>query len=282
MHFHWRNLVVIPVDPQFVLATNPVALSPQYSFIAPAAPEWHKGYSSAFTQIGQPFIIPNFLDYTSTALPSTAHIVSVANQILTCSSGQIENCMFDQVTFQIQSAALRARYIEEPLIIPTNILQYAKFSGQPAGNGDDTSFSATLSQCLENCDSVFLLVPNNNFQETCFYQPYLKSVRLMLGEFGIHPSRYVSTWNDPRFLAMCLDSLNLERSDISSINKDVARSLGFNRPLLIAGTAGAITKGEELDAYGDNSSFFIGISLSQVGFQSGTVSSPNTNIPFIF
>jgi hypothetical protein len=33
---------------------------------------------------------------------------------------------------------------------------------------------------------------------------------------------------------------------------------------------------------GDRSNFFIGISLSQVGFQSGTVSSPNTNVPFIF
>jgi hypothetical protein len=35
-------------------------------------------------------------------------------------------------------------------------------------------------------------------------------------------------------------------------------------------------------AEGDASNFFLGISLSQVGFQAGTVSSPNTNIPFIF
>jgi hypothetical protein len=35
-------------------------------------------------------------------------------------------------------------------------------------------------------------------------------------------------------------------------------------------------------AAGDASNFFIGLSLSQVGFQAGTVSSPNTNIPFIF
>jgi hypothetical protein len=33
---------------------------------------------------------------------------------------------------------------------------------------------------------------------------------------------------------------------------------------------------------GDRSGFFIGVSLSQMGFQSGCVSSPNTNIPFIF
>jgi hypothetical protein len=173
--------------------------------------------------------------------------------------------------------------MEKPLIIPTNILQSAKFSGQPVGNNEGDAFSATLSQCLENCDSIFLLVPNNNFQETCFYQPYLKEMRLMLGEFGIHPSRSIKTWDEPRFLAMCLDSLNLERSDISSINRDVARSLGFNRPCHELTAAGAVTPNkEELDLYGDRSDFFIGISLSQVGFQSGTVSSPNTNIPFIF
>jgi hypothetical protein len=195
--------------------------------------------------------------------------------------------MFNQVTFQSQMAvndALRAKYMEEPLIIPTNILQYAKFAGQPADNNDDTSFQATLSQCVENCDSIFLLVANNNFQETCFYQPYLKSVRLMLGEFGVHPSRCVSTCNDPRFIAMCLDSLNLEKSDISSMNVDVARSLLQARPIYRLGADGKPidAKAEELDVIGDKSNFFIGISLSQVGFQSGCVTSPNTNIPFIF
>jgi hypothetical protein len=195
--------------------------------------------------------------------------------------------MFNQVTFQIQSAvndALRAKYMEEPLIIPTNILQFAKFAGQPASNADNISFQATLSQCVENCDSIFLLVPNNNFQETCFYQPYLKDVRLMLGEFGVHPSRYVKTYDDPRFIAMCLDALNLEKSDISSMNADVARSMLQARPIYKLATDGSVAnaKAEELDLYGDKSNFFIGISLSQVGFQSGCVTSPNTNIPFIF
>jgi hypothetical protein len=106
-------------------------------------------------------------------------------------------------------------------------------------------------------------------------------MRLSLGEFGIHPSRYVNSWDDPRFLAMCLDSLNLERSDISSLSRDVARSLGANRTYYNIAKTGAVTVKENLDL-GDASSFFFGISLSQVGFQSGCVSSPNTNIPFIF
>jgi hypothetical protein len=84
---------------------------------------------------------------------------------------------------------------------------------------------------------------------------------------------------------MALDSLNLETSEITAMNKDVARSLTSPRPTRVITNDGAGHQ-TETNVYeikhGDNSDFFIGISLSQVGFQSGTVSSPNTNIPFIF
>jgi hypothetical protein len=105
---------------------------------------------------------------------------------------------------------------------------------------------------------------------------------MALGEFGIHPQQYVKTYDDPRFVAMALDALNLETSDITAMNEDVARSLTSPRKVArlttAAGTIGAAWNYTE----GDASDFFIGVSLSQVGFQSGTVSSPNTNIPFIF
>jgi hypothetical protein len=83
---------------------------------------------------------------------------------------------------------------------------------------------------------------------------------------------------------MCLDSLNLEKSDISSMNSDVARSLMQSRSIYELKTDGTPNNftAEELNLIGDKSNFFIGISLSQVGFQSGCVTSPNTNIPFIF
>jgi hypothetical protein len=173
--------------------------------------------------------------------------------------------------------------MQEPLIIPTNVLNFGKFSGTPKGNADGSSFQATLSQCMENCDSIFILQPFNNNQTTCFYNPFVKNARLTLGEFGIHPSRPIQTWEDPRFLSMCLDSLNLERSDISALSKDVARSLGFNRPYytVMSDLTPPITEKENIE-YGDKSSFFVGISLSQMGFQSGCVSSPNTNIPFLW
>jgi hypothetical protein len=84
---------------------------------------------------------------------------------------------------------------------------------------------------------------------------------------------------------MVLDSLNLETSEITAMNQDVARSL--NPEIKCHRWVTVNNASVQADWYkkgldGDQSNFFIGFSLSQVGFQSGTVSSPNTNVPFIF
>jgi hypothetical protein len=222
-----------------------------------------------------------------TAIPAAGAVtgtIVTKVQTLSCTDASATSVRMNLTTFQLRFEVferLRQMYAEQPLIIPTNILHYARFSGQPGNNVDGEGFHATLSQCLENCDSIFILVPNNTNQTTCFYQPYLKNVRMALGEFGIHPQQYVNTFNDPRFIAMALDSLNLETSDITAMNEDVARSLTSPRKLLRL-TADNVLTERWNPAEGDASNFFISISLSQVGFQSGTVSSPNTNIPFIF
>ena len=46
-----------------------------------------------------------------------------------------------------------------------------------------------------------------------------------MGEFGVKPSQYVSTYNDPRFVGLTLDALNLEMSKISAMNKDFSNSI---------------------------------------------------------
>jgi hypothetical protein len=270
---NWNNIVVLPVSP-YNMATAaewaPIETEGNYLKV-----------TQSFTQIGEPFTFME--DFAAGAA------VLVEDVKLSCNEATMELCLMNLTTFQLRYEVfegLRQMYADQPLIIPTNVLHYARFSGQPsAGNN---IFHATLSQCLENCDSVFILVPNNNNQTTCFYQPYLQDVRLSLGEFGIHPANYVRTWNDARFIAMALDSLNLETSEITAMNKDVARSLTSPRPQhqVYWGTETPTPLKHEIEVYdikyGDASDFFIGISLSQVGFQSGTVSSPNTNIPFIF
>jgi hypothetical protein len=238
-----------------------------------------------FTQIGRPFTF-----ISDIATDGTTHATSITplpGLIMTCNEGTLSQCLMNTTTFQLRYEVyegLRQMYVEQPLIIPTNILQYSRFSGEPTGQTKGSHFHATLSQSLENCDSIFILIPNDNLQHTTFYQPWLEQVRLSLGEFGTRPERYVQTYNDPRFLAMVLDSLNLETSTITAINEDVARSLtnGMTHYQITGAASDTISPVEHSPLFGDKSNFFIGISLSQVGFQSGTVSSPNTNVPFIF
>jgi hypothetical protein len=109
LHFHWRNLVIIPVAPEFYLPT----VDPKYSYYALHSPNYHQPYlySSQFTQIGCKFKTPDTITITAAANPSGFAIAAVADQALRCSAGKITDCMFNQVTFQIQMAvndALRA------------------------------------------------------------------------------------------------------------------------------------------------------------------------------
>jgi hypothetical protein len=272
---NWSNLVVLPIP--LSVAGKPTGFTGEDESTVD------------FTQIGKKFRMLG-VKRSGTAgeeLMAYSYTAGFMDFILSCNEGRLTQCLMNTTTFQLHFEVyegLRQMYAEQPLIIPTNILTYGRFSGEPAGSDDGksqrngTDFHATLSQSLENCDSIFFLIPFDNGQTTCFYQPYLKELRLSLGEFGTRPGRYVQTWDDPRFFAMVLDALNLETSEITSMNEDVARSLNTERTYF--NIAGAVATKDVVK--GDKSNFFIGFSLSQVGFQSGTMSSPNTNVPFIF
>ena len=110
-----------------------------------------------------------------------------------------------------------------------------------------------------------------------------------MGEFGVKPSQYVSTYNDPRFVGLTLDALNLEMSKISAMNKDFSNSIMPHcRQYTLVDSDQGIYKLEYIKANGntfkyyDSSYFMWGLSCSQVGFQSGTMSSPMSNINFQF
>jgi hypothetical protein len=287
---NWNNLVVLPVEMRGAVSRD------KWHLLA-NAPEVDLQQQD-FVQIGKPFKFVEKAHLTKLA-DSTIAKLEFANQTMTggCPKnyialspvdGTLTQCLVHITTFQLRYEVfegLRQMYSEQPLIIPVNILTYSRFSGQPGRNEKGEPYHATLSQSLENCDSLFVLIPSDSDQTTCFYQPYLREVRMSLGEFGIHPARTVCTWDDPAFVHMCLDALNLESAEITGLNEDVLRSLNGDRShwMLAPGTGGLLQTAAKTNVLlGDKSNFFIGISLSQVGFQSGTVSSPNTNIPFIF
>ena len=189
-----------------------------------------------------------------------------------------------QLKYEVYEA-LMSHYTENPLIIPINLLHYHRFTTTSTNTTENESSTmhATANLPIENCDSIFLLFPNNDTQTTCYYQPYLSNCRLSMGEFGVKPAQYVNTYNDPRFVGLTLDALNLEMSKISAMNKDFSNSIMPHTRIFDHN--GAITYtvplGNGFTQY-DNSCFLYGLSCSQVGFQSGTMSSPTSNINFQF
>ena len=250
-----------------------------------------KGFSNHFTQIRDPFYAivdagQNGTDNEvfSDAFNTNKFAFKYEKVRLECTRVVCTECLMNRTQFQLKYdvyEALVNHYTENPLIIPINQISYQRFSHSATG-GDNIHAVANLP--IENCDSIFLLFPNTSNQTTCFYQPYLSNTRLSMGEFGVKPSQYVSTYNDPRFVGLTLDALNLEMSKISAMNKDFSNSIMPHARLYSSadGTLSYLQTNENpLKTY-DNSYFMWGLSCSQVGFQSGTMSSPMTNINFQF
>ena len=299
LYFGSKNLVMCPVDPS-VYFTVPLAAATNNGYILSYVKDLSskmildtathyntKGWSNQFTQINCPMWM-----YTRGA----AGAVSWVSNTFSCSKAELTSCLMNITQFQLKYEvyqALLQRYIENPLIIPTNTLSYQRFAHS---SSQGTTVQATANLPVENIDALYVMIPENENQQTCFYQPYLKEVRMGMGEFGIRPQRYMDTfnsgdsWNNRRFITYLLDSLNLEDSQISAMNKDFANSV-FPHALEYSG---AINNGafatktstfintNKFGKHYDSSQFMIGIPLSQVGFQSGCVSSPNANINFQF
>jgi hypothetical protein len=85
---------------------------------------------------------------------------------------------------------------------------------------------------------------------------------------------------------MIIDTLNLEASEITGMNDDVLRTFidrreGYHLDQDVF-SKWVIERVEKEEGFGDKSNFFLGFSLSQIGFQSGTVTSPNANVAFMF
>ena len=138
-----------------------------------------------------------------------------------------------------------------------------------------------LLKTLIHCSSLF-----HTHQISVHAITSLTGLRLSAGEFGVKPAQYMDTFNDPRFVSMVLDSLNLENSQIASMNKDFANSIMPHVRVFTSAnvndnfaSSGYIFQ-EQLDKLIDKSHFLIGFPLSQVGFQSGTMSGPIANINF--
>jgi hypothetical protein len=155
-----------------------------------------------------------------------------------------------------------------------NFFVINRFAGSPNLVG---GLSHILSTTINNCDTLFLLVPNTVRSETCFFNPYIDAFQLDAGPYGTYPSQPMKTWNAHRFINMVADSLNVNSSVLTSFNKDTNTS--FCLGLDVYTQAGVKTFPGNLFV-GERSSFFIGIPFSIDNDYQGGMSSPSSSIVF--
>ena len=297
LYFNSHNLVICPVHPSAYLSRKAMFLLDDklttYADGAATAPGQLQGFSRHFTQINEPLFVIAKTAGDLDGKTDGNYAITWNRLTLSCDETILNKCVINLTQFQLRyevAESLRAHYLQAPLIIPTNILTYQRFS---MSNTQDSNLLCVANLPVENVDALFILVPHTSNQKTCYYQPYLKNVRLSAGEFGIKPAQYMDTFNDPRFVGLTLDALNLENSQIASMNCDFANSIMphaamFNSTNLVQANqattrtdaAGYIFQEMNDNKLLDNSHFLIGFPLSQVGFKSGTLSSPISNINF--
>jgi hypothetical protein len=109
------------------------------------------GWANYFTQINCK--MPVFTWDTANKRPKWEKMT------LSCTKSRLTNCLMNVTQFQLKYEVyqgLMQRYVENPLIIPTNTLSYQRFAH---ANGDGDAVQATANLPCENIDALFVLIP---------------------------------------------------------------------------------------------------------------------------
>ena len=205
--------------------------------------------------------------------------VTCAAERITVKSMETHNVEVNLATFQLRmdvNEELKARYSDRPLTFPVSTFQISRFSGAPNWGNAGSSLNTVLCQSVNNCDTVFILFPKTPNERTVFRNPKLEGLQLICGEFGAYPQQPIKTFNDPKFLNMCGDALNVNSSPLTSFNYDTANSFMDSIPIRTAANADATA----LFNKHDTSNFFVGIPFSIDDDFQGGLSSPSSNINF--
>jgi hypothetical protein len=230
------------------------------------------GIKTEFIQLGDTF------KGITTAISKTNKFTFTGDdEVWRCSKMICNSVESNLATFQLRADVveeLKAKYLERPLTFPLNFFSINRFAGIP----NMGQLSHILSTTVNNCDTLFLLVPNTPNSLTCFFNPFIKNFQLDAGLYGTYPSQPMDTFNDVRFVNMIGDSLNVNNSVLTSFNKDCDASFCLSAYLFDHKT----TTNDYVFTYqdGDRSNFFIGIPFSVDNDYQGGMSSPSSSIVF--
>ena len=152
--------------------------------------------------------------------------------------------------------SLEYNYLQVPLLFPIQTVSNVKFT-KPLGTGP---FTLQNTATLSHCDTIYVVFPYDLNSRTCFQNPEIMCQLNINGKY--YPRERVSTIEDPRFINMVHDSLNINNNTLVSVSEDVANSF---HPYNVF-TDAALTKNCLYNCRQilkeDTTCFFIGVPLS--------------------
>ena len=152
--------------------------------------------------------------------------------------------------------SLEYNYLQVPLLFPIQTVSNVKFT-KSLGVGP---FTLQNTATLSHCDTVFVVFPYDVNSRTCFTNPEITCQLNINGKY--YPRERVSTVDDPRFVNMVMDSLNINNNTLVSVSKDVMNSLSPYIKYVEADLANNCWFYFHQPVFKDNSNFFIGVPLS--------------------
>ena len=270
-----QNMIICPVNPY-------VRLTRAQQLAFDGKPVDLTDYTHGFVQLGDKLKCLTVIVDTAS---SEAATFAVVDGIKAKRGAKVHNVLYHQTQFELMYDVydgLKARYMQRPLTIPVNKLDYGRFAGSIA------SGSSTYTAAVSNVESLFILpFPDDNHHTVCF-NPEFQNLYLSISGFGNFPQQPFDTFGDDekhtRFVNMTLDALNINNSPIMAPNKDLLSSLETKKIAYFTyHYSGGYKQKSETPDYltpqHDTSNFLIGIPFSNdIDFQGGLTSNGNINI----
>ena len=266
-----QNMIICPVDPTVMM--TPAQLN---NFAGKDLTD----YTHNFVQCGDKI-------KCLTGMDNSTKTVTFSDVTIQFGKAIADEVLLHQTQFELMYDiydGLKARYMQKPLTIPVNKLDYGRFSGAMTNSG----ISSTYSAAIQNCESLIILPFPDDLHHTVCFNPEFSEFYMNISGYGNFPQQPFNTFGrdekHTRFVNMTLDALNLSNSPICVANKDLMNSLecdevasyGITKPTY----NGALTSTAEVTTKNfDKSNFMIGIPFStDIDFQGGLTSNGNINI----
>ena len=175
-------------------------------------------YGHIFTQINSP--CNNHASYDNNA---GVQAWGIDTQTFTANSSTLDKFHLYLAFYMLKMDvynALEYNYLQVPLLFPIQTVSNVKFTS-PLGT--NTNFTLQNTATLSHCDTVFVVFPYDVNSRTCFMNPQLNCQLNINGKY--YPRERYNTVDDPRFMNMELDALNINNNPLFSISDDVAFSI---------------------------------------------------------